>query len=66
MHLVIPLQRYGKALQRKGPIHPLTKKLLRSYLPVKKLQMAVVAMIVVQPPLIRTAQAWMHEKSSSY
>ncbi|PVH36754.1 hypothetical protein PAHAL_6G160200 [Panicum hallii] len=54
MHLVIPLQRYGKALQRKGPIHPLTKKLLRSYLPVKKLQMAVVAMIVVQPPLIRT------------
>jgi hypothetical protein len=37
-----------------GPIHPLTKKLLRSYLPVKKLQMAVVAMIVVQPPLIRT------------
>ncbi|PUZ68610.1 hypothetical protein GQ55_2G041800 [Panicum hallii var. hallii] len=55
MHLVIPLQRHGKALQRKGPVHPLTRRLLRSYLPVKKLQMAVVAVTVVQPPLIRTA-----------
>ena len=37
-----------------GPIHPLGRKLLRSYLLVKKLQMTVVAVIVVKPPLIRT------------
>ncbi|XP_039777374.1 uncharacterized protein LOC120644745 isoform X2 [Panicum virgatum] len=57
MHLVAPLQRHGKALQRKGPVHPLTRKLLRRYLLVKKLQIAVVAVMVVQPPLIRTVQA---------
>jgi len=62
MHLVAPLQRHGKALQRKGPVHPLTRKLLRRYLLVKKLQMAVVAVTVVQPPLIRTVQARMHEQ----
>ncbi|KAG2643543.1 hypothetical protein PVAP13_2KG333302 [Panicum virgatum] len=54
MHLVAPLQRHGKALERKSPVHPLTRKLLRRYLLVKKLQMAVVAVTVVQPPLIRT------------
>ena len=37
-----------------GPVHPLGRKLLRSYLLVKKLQMAVVAVTVVQPPLART------------
>ncbi|XP_039816817.1 uncharacterized protein LOC120679326 isoform X2 [Panicum virgatum] len=35
------------------PVHSLARKLLRSYLLVKKLQMAVVAVTVVQPPLIR-------------
>ncbi|XP_039816821.1 uncharacterized protein LOC120679326 isoform X6 [Panicum virgatum] len=38
------------------PVHSLARKLLRSYLLVKKLQMAVVAVTVVQPPLIRTAK----------
>ncbi|KAG2593104.1 hypothetical protein PVAP13_5NG109704 [Panicum virgatum] len=62
MHLVIPLQRYKKELQRKGPVHPLARKLLKSSLLVKKLQMAVVAVTVVQPPLFRTVQARMHEQ----
>jgi len=39
------------------PVHCLTRKLLRNYLLVKKLQMAVVAVTVVQPPLIRTVTA---------
>ncbi|KAG2578015.1 hypothetical protein PVAP13_6NG209900 [Panicum virgatum] len=37
------------------PVHSLARKLLRSYLLVKKLQMAVVAVTVVQPPLIRNS-----------
>ena len=37
-----------------GPVHPLASKLLKRSLLVKKLQMAVAAVTVVQPPLIRT------------
>jgi len=48
-----------KSTTKKGPVHPLGRKLLRSYLLVKKLQMTVVAMTVVQPPLARTG---MHEQ----
>ncbi|XP_039816819.1 uncharacterized protein LOC120679326 isoform X4 [Panicum virgatum] len=47
------------------PVHSLARKLLRSYLLVKKLQMAVVAVTVVQPPLIRTVQVRMHDYCSS-
>ncbi|KAG2545111.1 hypothetical protein PVAP13_9KG407570 [Panicum virgatum] len=66
MHLVIPLQRYKKELQRKGPVHPLARKFLKSSLLVKKLQMAVVAVTVVQPPLIRTeSNAWDLESAST-
>nr|XP_034590604.1 uncharacterized protein LOC117852576 isoform X1 [Setaria viridis] len=55
--MVILQPRYRRALQERGPIHPLTRKLLRSYLLVKKLEMAVVAVAAVQPPLIRTVAA---------
>ncbi|PVH33747.1 hypothetical protein PAHAL_8G057900 [Panicum hallii] len=65
MPLVVLLQRHRKTLQRRGVAHPLTKRLLKNFSLLSKLEMTVAVVMMVQVLLIRPAQIRMHEQSSS-